>query len=115
MSVNAPFTPLGNTVTFTAANVAPTAVQGLSTTLGGGQYRVVNAGNVTVFMGVGSNAALANINGGTLVVGSGANVGSIPLLATTTQVLSLAPNYYFTGQVATGTAVVYVTPGDGSQ
>ena len=44
MATNAPFTPLGNTVTLTAATSAPAAVQALSTTLGGNQYRIINAG-----------------------------------------------------------------------
>jgi len=37
------FTKLGNTVTFTADTSAPTAVQATSTTLGGNQYRRINA------------------------------------------------------------------------
>ena len=40
MAVSAPFTPTGNTVTFTAANVAPSTVQAVSTTIGGNQYRL---------------------------------------------------------------------------
>lgn len=48
--VNSPFTPTGNTVVFTAAATAPTPVQAVSTTLGGNQYRVLNAGSVTVFI-----------------------------------------------------------------
>ncbi len=35
------FTKLGNTVTFTADTSAPTAVQAVSTTLGGNQYRII--------------------------------------------------------------------------
>jgi hypothetical protein len=107
--INAPFTPSGNTVTFTANTSAATPVQALSTTLGGNQYRVINAGSNTVFMGVGGTAAAATANAAT-VVSSGA---SIPLLAGTDEILTFAPNSYFTG-VAASSCVVYITPGDGS-
>ena len=112
MSTSA-FTPTGNTVTFTAATVAPTAVQALSTTLGGNQYRILNTGNVTVFMGVGANAALANANGGSLIVGAGNGTATIPLLSGTDEILTFLPNAWFTGQVASNTCVVYITCGDG--
>ena len=57
------FNPLGNTVAITAASTAPTGVQaGASSTAKAafaGQYRIVNAGNVTVHLGVGESAAAA--------------------------------------------------------
>ena len=43
MGINA-FCKTGNTVTFTAGVTAPTPVQVSSTTLGGNQYRIINAG-----------------------------------------------------------------------
>ena len=110
MSVNAPFTPTGNTVVFTAATTAPTPVQAVSTTLGGNQYRVLNSGSVTVFMGIGTTAALAN-SAAAVVSTTGA---SIPLLAGTDEILTFATNAYFTGVTGSSTAVVYITPGDGS-
>ena len=61
MGINA-FTQLGNTVTFVAATTAPTAVQVPSTTLGGNQYRIINTGTVTVFLGYGSTASDATNN-----------------------------------------------------
>ena len=61
MGINA-FTKTGNTVTFLAATSAPTPVQASSTTLGGNQYRVINAGTVTVFLGYGATAADATAN-----------------------------------------------------
>jgi hypothetical protein len=108
--VNSPFTPSGNTVVFTAATTAPTPVQAVSTTLGGNQYRVINAGLVTVFMGLGASNAAATANA--VVVTSSAS--SIPLLPGTDEILTFVPNAYFTGITSTSTAVVYVTPGDGS-
>lgn len=103
------FTKTGNTVTFTAATTAPTAVQAVSTTLGGNQYRVINAGNVTVFLGYGNTAASAN-TAAAVVSSTGP---SFPLLAGTDEILSFQPNAYFTGVTSANTAVIYVTPGDG--
>ena len=108
MGINA-FTKLGNTVVFTAATTAPAAVQAASTTLGGNQYRIVNPGSVTVFIGYGSTAAEANTNA-SVVTSSGA---SLPLLPGTDEILSFVPNAYFTGVTSSGTASIYVTPGDG--
>jgi hypothetical protein len=103
------FTKLGNTVAFVAATTAPTPVQAVSTTLGGNQYRIINAGLVTVFLGYGSDAATAN-NNAAVVTASGP---SIPLLPGTDEILTFVPNAYFTGITATGSANVYVTAGDG--
>jgi hypothetical protein len=105
MGINA-FTKLGNTVTFTAATSAPTAVQAASSTLGGNQYRIINNGSVTVFLGYGDSASDA--------ANAAANVAtSVPLLPSTDEILSFRPNAFFTGKTASGTAVCYITPGDG--
>jgi hypothetical protein len=108
MSINA-FNPQGNTVTFTANVAAPTAVQVVSSGPQTDAYRVINSGNVTVFLGVGPNATAANTNA---VVISG-NAASVPLLAGTDEILIFPPASYFTGVTASGTAVVYITPGEG--
>jgi len=108
MSTNA-FTPCGNTITFTADTVSPTPARALSNTLGGNQYRIVNTGSVTVFLGVGVTSALATTNA---VVVSSSQI-SIPIIAGTVEVLTFNPNAYFTGITSSGTAVIYVTPGDG--
>jgi hypothetical protein len=110
MAVNAPFTPSGNTVTFTAANTAPAAVQAVSTTLGGNQYRILNAGSVVAFLGIGTTAAAANA-AAVAVTSSGS---AIPLLAGTDEIITFAPNAFFTAVTASSTAVIYVSPGDGS-
>lgn len=109
MGTAAAFTPSGNTVVFTANVAAPTAVQALSSTLGGNQYRILNSGTVTVFLGIGVDAATANTNA-QVVTG---NAASIPLLAGTDEILTFVPNAYFTGITSSGTANVYITPGDG--
>lgn len=103
------FTKTGNTVVFTAASSAPTAVQCSSSTLGGNQYRIINAGTVTVFLGYGTSASDASNNA--VVVSS--SEASFPLLAGTDEILTFVPNSYFTGVTSSGTATVYITPGDG--
>jgi hypothetical protein len=104
------FTPTGNTVTFTANTSAATPVQAVSTTLGGNQYRILNNGTVTVFMGVGNTSANATANATVVTSTSQA----IPLLAGTDEILTFSPNAYFTGITSSSTAVVFITPGDGS-
>ena len=103
------FTKLGNTVVFLADTTAPTPVQAVSTTLGGNQYRIINSGTVTVFMGYGANAAAASA-AATVVTTSGE---AIPILPGTDEILTFVPNAYFTGITISGTANVYVSPGDG--
>ena len=107
-----PFTPQGNTITFTANTAAPTAIQANATgALGCSNYLLQNAGNVTVFVGVGNSAVNAN----TAAVIPGANSApSVPILGGAIMTLSFAPNSFFTGITSANTAVVYITPGDGS-
>jgi hypothetical protein len=108
MSTNA-FTKTGNTVVFTAATSAPTPVQALSTTLGGNQYRIINSGLVTVFLGYGVAATDAT-NSAVVVTSTGP---AYPILAGTDEILTFVPNAYFTGITSSSTAVVYITCGDG--
>ena len=108
MGINA-FTKMGNTVAFTAATTAPSPVQALSSSLGGNQYRIINNGNVVVFLGYGSTSADAANNA--LVVSS--SQAAFPLLPGTDEILTFVPNAYFTGITSSGTATVYITPGDG--
>jgi hypothetical protein len=103
------FLPTGDTVTFTGATTAPTPVQAAQNGVGSNQYRVINAGTVVVFLGYGATAALATANS----VAVSSSGPAIPLLPGTDEILSFAPNYYFTGTTASSTAVVYITPGDG--
>jgi len=110
MSVNAPFTPSGNTVVFAAATTAPTPVQVPSSTLGGNQYRILNSGTVLVYLGIGSTSTNATSNA-TVISTTG---GAIPLLPGTDEILTFTPNAYFTGITGSSSANVYITPGDGS-
>jgi len=108
MGLNA-FTKTGNTVTFLAATSAPTPVQCVSSTLGGNQYRIINAGTVTVFLGYGTSASDAT-NAATVV---STTAPAFPLLPNTDEILTFVPNAYFTGITASSNATVYITPGDG--
>jgi hypothetical protein len=109
MGTNA-FQKTGNTVVFLADTTAPTPVQAVSTTLGGNQYRIINSGLVTVFLGYGANASAAT-SSATVVTASGP---AIPLLPGTDEILTFLPNAYFTGITVSGTANVYITVGDGA-
>jgi len=109
MSVSAPFAPSGNTIVFVAASTAPSPVQCVSNTLGGNQYRVINSGTVIAYLGVGNSSANATANA--VVVSTTAS--SIPLLPGTDEILTFAPNAYFTAITSTSTASVFITPGDG--
>ena len=108
MGINA-FTRTGNTVAFTANVAAPTPVQCTSTTLGGNQYRIINTGTVVVFLGYGTTSSDAS-NNATVITTTGL---SLPLLPSTDEILSFVPNAYFTAITASGTASIYITPGDG--
>lgn len=108
MGLNA-FTKMGNTVAFVATDTAPTPVQAVSSTLGGNQYRIINNGAVTVFLGYGTTASDAT-NNAVVVTTTGP---SFPLLPGTDEILTFVPNAYFTAITAAGSANVYVTPGDG--
>ena len=105
-----PFAPLGDTATFTAATTPPTAVQApvKVTETSVGQFRIVNAGTVTVFLGTGATAAEAQAN-----ADSGTPAKSIPLVAGAVEILRFPPASFFSGDTASDTAVIYITPGQG--
>ena len=60
------FTPLGETLVIAAAAVAPTGLQATVyakyDASNSGQYRIINSGLNTVFLGVGATAAEATAN-----------------------------------------------------
>lgn len=105
------FMPLGNTVLITANVAAPAPVQAVTYGAQTSSYRVVNgSGNVAAYLGWGSTAAIANANAVvTVTSGSG-----LPLLPGAVEVLTLSPNAFVTAITAANTAVILVTPGEGS-
>mgnify|MGYP006276500475 CR=1 FL=1 len=112
MSVNAAFTPSGNTVTITAATSAPVASQVPSTTIGGNQYRVINASTTQgAFLTWGQNATTAQNNA--VIPTGNTTFNMLYLLPNTDEILTFVPNAYFTAITAANSATLYITPGDG--
>ena len=104
------FTPMGNTVTFTASSSAPTPVQATCFGPGANQYRIiVPQGSYTVFLGFGTTATAANANAVVVTTPS----FTIPILPGTDEILTFLPNAYFTAVTLAGSTSVYITPGDG--
>lgn len=113
MSYTIPFLQNGASRRVVAATVAPTAVQVQSTFTAVAnprtQMRVVNNGTNTAFLGAGATAAVAAANA--VVVTTSGN--SIPLIPGTVEILSFPADWYFTAITASGTADIYITPGEG--
>lgn len=108
------FAPLGKTVAITAAATAPDGVQVPTSTRqppqNAGQYRVVNAGENTVFLGVGVSAASAKANA--VAATSGTPAAGIPVLAGGTEILRFSQDAYISAYASSDTTV-YITPGQG--
>jgi hypothetical protein len=105
-----PFSHLGVTVSFTAAGTAPTSAQAVSlapTTRPAYQYRVVNAGQETVLLGVGVDDTAAKAAAASIAA------GAVPIVPGTVEILGFRAGSFFSGKTASGTSVVYVTPGEG--
>jgi len=110
MSVSAPFAPSGNTVVITASTIATAPVQITSSTLGGNQYRIINSGTVTAFLGYGQTSALATAGA---VIPTTTQNNCLALLPGTDEIITFVPNAYFSANVATGNATIYIVCGDG--
>lgn len=108
------FNPQGKTVVVAAAAVAPIGVQApvheKFNPQATGQYRFVNAGANTVFLGTGSTAALAQAAAVAPVAGTPSD--AIVLVPGAVEILRFPLNTFFSG-LASGATTVYVTPGEG--
>jgi hypothetical protein len=106
-----PFSPLGPTHLLAAATPAPAPIQvNVDNTITGyGQYRIVNAGQEPVFLGVGATAAQATARAAAIVAGSPAD--TILLVPGAVEILRFPNNAWFTG-LSVGSDV-YITPGQG--
>ena len=106
------FFPNGPTVVITANSSAPTAAQILPTftaaTPPTNQYRVINAGTVVAFLGVGATAAIAATNAAAVT----ATGNGIPLVPGAVEVFNFPPISFFTATAASSTTL-YITPGQG--
>jgi hypothetical protein len=108
------FTPLGKTIVVAAAAVAPAGIQApvydkleqQST----GQYRLINAGTTTVFLGFGANATDATTNAVAPVAGTPS--AAIVLVPGAVEILRFNQNTFFSG-LSSLAATVYIVPGQG--
>ena len=108
------WTPEGQTVVIAANNPASTGIQVLvpqkfrgSAT---GQFRVINIGNVVVWLGFGVTAAEATAAAAAATAGNPSS--AIPLVAGAVEILRFAPDLFFSGFASTA-STVYMTPGQG--
>jgi hypothetical protein len=108
------FNPIGKTVALAAAAVAPAGVQApvyeKFNPQNAGQYRFVNAGTNTVFLGTGPTAALAQAAAVAPVAGTPSD--AIVLVPGAVEILRFNKDTFFSGLAAAATTV-YVTPGQG--
>jgi hypothetical protein len=108
------FNPQGKTVVVAAAGTAPTGVQApvyeKFNPQATGQYRFVNAGNETVFLGTGPTAALAQAAAVAPVAGTPSD--AIVLVPGAVEVLRFNKDTFFSG-LASSATTIYVTPGQG--
>lgn len=108
------FTPLGETIAVAAAAVAPVGVQApvyaKFDPQNAGQYRFINAGTTTVFLGTGNSASEATANAVAPVAGNPSP--AIVLVPGAVEVLRFNKDTYFSG-LASAATTVYVTPGQG--
>jgi len=108
------FNPIGNTVVVAAAGTAPTGVQApvfeKFNPQAAGQYRFVNAGSNTVFLGTGPTAALAQA--AAVAPTAGSPTAAIVLLPGAIEILRFNIDTFFSG-LASSATTVYVTPGQG--
>ena len=113
MGVNA-FTVTGNTIVITAATSPPAAVQCASATLGGTQYRIINASTTIgawLSFAADANTAVTNC---VIPTGGGANsTRTLYILPATDEIITFVPNAYFTAVTSSSTATLYIAPGDG--
>ena len=114
MAVTGAYTITGNTVKLTAATSAPTPVQCTSVTLGGNQYRVINASTTTAcFLSFAADAATATANC-VIPTGGGNNSSrTVYILPSTNEVITFIPNAYFTAITSANTCDLFISPGDG--
>jgi hypothetical protein len=108
------FTPLGKTIAVAAAASAPAGIQApvyaKFDPQNSGQYRIINSGSTTVFLGTASNATDATANAVAPVAGTPS--AAIVLVPGAVEILRFAQDTYFSG-LSSAAATVYITPGRG--
>lgn len=108
------FNPQGRTIAVAAAGTAPSGVQApvfeKFNAQNAGQYRFVNAGTNTVFIGTGPTAALAQAAAVAPIAGTPSD--AVPLLPGAVEIIRFNKDTFFSGLAAAATTV-YITPGQG--
>jgi hypothetical protein len=108
------FTPLGKTIVVAAAATAPAGIQApvyaKFDPQNAGQYRFINSGTTTVFLGTGTSAAEATANAVAPVAGTPSE--AIVLVPGAVEILRFNKDTFFSGLAAAATTV-YITPGQG--
>ena len=108
------FTPLGKTIVVAAAASAPTGIQApvyaKFDPQNTGQYRFINNGTTTVFLGTGPTAAIATAASVAPVAGTPSD--AIVLVPGAVEILRFNKDTYFSG-LSSSAATVYITPGQG--
>jgi hypothetical protein len=108
------FNPQGKTIVVPAAATAPAGVQAPVLVRfdpqATGQYRIVNAGTTTVFLGAGVSAADATAKAVAPVAGTPSD--AIVLLPGAVEILRFNKDTFFSG-LSSAAATVYITPGQG--
>ena len=108
------FSPLGETIVVAAAGTAPAGIQApvleKFNPQNAGQYRFVNAGSNTVFLGTGDSAAKATANA--VAPTAGSPTAAIVLVPGAVEVLRFNKDTFFSG-LASAATTVYITPGQG--
>jgi len=108
------FTPLGKTIVVAATTSAPTGIQApvyaKFDPQNAGQYRFINAGTTTVFLGTGDSAANATANAVAPVAGTPS--AAMVLVPGAVEILRFNKDTFFSG-LSSAAATVYITPGQG--
>ena len=108
------FTPIGQTIVVASTTPAPTGIQApvyaKFNQQNAGQYRLINAGTATVFLGTGASAAEATANA--VAPTAGSPTAAIVLVPGAVEILRFNINTYFSG-LSSSAATVYITPGQG--
>jgi hypothetical protein len=108
------FTPLGKTIVVAAATSAPAGIQApvyaKFDPQNAGQYRLINSGTDTVFLGTGASASEATTNAVAPVAGTPS--AAIVLVPGAVEILRFNKDTYFSGLAGSATTV-YITPGQG--
>ena len=108
------FAPLGKTIVVAAAAAAPVGIQApvyaKFDPQNAGQFRFINAGTTTVFLGTGPNATDATANAVAPVAGTPS--AAIVLVPGAVEILRFNQDTFFSG-LSSAAATVYITPGQG--